>query len=151
MAATIFLIIGVFFNMSSHDDFRQRTESARAGKKKFLNYKKTYDDMKQTLVQYLGKEYPTFEKEIFEKMSPEEKSEIGAYFVKYPELNTAQGFQKLIDEMSINSRLLEICNEIDNDIRHMRALKASQWIIVNLSIPSDLQSDYEKIPGEISV
>lgn len=89
-------------------------------------YEKRADEYIQEFAHYLAELYPNFEKEIFDKIKPEN---IDMYMVKFPEVKTQEGVLELVKQI----RLLNddrFNQQIDRSetLRDMRYRKESPWV-----------------------
>ena len=144
-----FAVVGFFINLTQWDSQIKRFESVRKDKK-LLKIKRTqFDGLKKDWIQYLSVEYPDFEKDVFEKMSPTEKSDLKMYFVKYPELNSSSMFKLLIQKISeMSDEIYKLDRDLELESSQIRSQFQNQWLIIKPMIPTDIQGMVYRLEEE---
>lgn len=76
---------------------------------------------------YLTEQYPDHEKEIFDKISPDE---VLLYFAKYPELRASETISKHVDEVkALRSAVYDQRENIAHAEKEIRVRKRNPWIL----------------------
>jgi hypothetical protein len=137
--SSVFIVVGFFSHMAQWGSQIERFENIRRYKKLLNIKRKLFDELKAEWIKYLSVEYPNFEKGIFEKMAPQEKSDIQMYFAKYPELKSSGLFSKLIDNInSMSKSIYEIEEHIEREACYIRNQMQNKWCLFQPSIPEDI-------------
>lgn len=143
-----FFIVGFFINFAQWDLQIKRFERIRRTKKLLKIKNKQFNELKIDWIKYLSVEYPDFEKDIFKKMSPQEKSELKMYFTKYPELSSSHMFEILITNISrMSNEIYTLDQDIEYASENIRSQLQNKWLILNPTIPEDILAVINK--GEI--
>jgi hypothetical protein len=133
-------IVGFFINLTQWDLQIKRFEGVRKIKK-LLKIKRTqFEELKGDWIKYLSVEYPDFEKGVFEKMSPQEKSDLKMYFVKYPELSASSMFTLLIQKISgMSDEIFHLDKDLEWESAQIRSQFQNRWLIIKPEIPKDIK------------
>jgi len=89
-------------------------------------YQKRADALTKEFARYLGETYPQHEKEIFDKMTPEE---INIFLVKYPELQASKTIMELVKQIrSLQDDIYKQQISRAETLKDMRYRTKSKWV-----------------------
>jgi hypothetical protein len=146
VVAAVFLIVAVFYNLAVSGRVSQNISSIRSSQEKIKDLEANHTEIENLTVKYLGKDYPEFEKEIFDKMTATDKDALVGYFVKYPELSTANGFNTIIKTAKEHAKdLLTVKDTIRYKIENLNMMRNDKWIILPIKLPVEI----EKIANDV--
>lgn len=99
-------------------------------KKLLILKKQEFENSKVEWIKYLTIEYPNIEKDIFDKMSPDEKNQLTSYYVKYPELSSGKMFTTLIGNISkMYNDIYELEKKITENEEDLKNSFYDKWTI----------------------
>jgi len=113
--------------MSNNEYQIDDCESIKACREKRKIYKKRADDLIAEFKLYLAEIYPKFEKEIFEKISPDK---VDVYMMKFPELKTSATLIELVNRInSLKNDVYKQDIEITTYRKRIRVRLRSPWLL----------------------
>lgn len=133
----IYLIVAFIHDLVYYSNQLQRFELIRNYLKSINIFREKQKELLVDFKQYLGKEYPELEKQIFANIN-DSKSDIHVV-LKYPELKSSKTLMKLADKInqlankvySLKAKMEDVCEDI-------RYYKNGKWEIIKPNIPSDI-------------
>lgn len=138
----VFGSISLIINFNNYSNQLKIFEDVRGIKKKINILNHRYNYLYATFNEHLSNEYPSIEKEIFNKISPSSSPNLNIIFANYPQLKSSFTLCKLVDETKIiaddmyNQELK--AQELYIKIRYN---KENPWIIIKAKIPDDIIRD----------
>lgn len=145
--AVVFSIVGFFINLAQWDIQIKRFEEVRKSKKLLKIKRKQFEELKADWIKYLSVEYPDFEKDVFSKMSPQEKTDLKMYFTKYPELSTSSMFNLLVEKISrMSNEIYNLDSELETHSAIIRSQFQNQWLLIKPPIPEDIKGMVYRLP-----
>lgn len=133
------LLIGLFDNLWSYSNQKRLFENIRSEQQSMLIMEQRFIDLRSEFAKNLGEKYPELEKNIFEKMAPQDADQLKFYFVQYPELKSATTLNYLVEQIKsiaddwYNKQLL-----LQKLYAEARYRVVSPWLIFQAEIPADL-------------
>jgi hypothetical protein len=127
-----------FINSNSWEYEINRLNEIHKYKKLLMLKKEQFDNVKIEWVKYLTIEYPNLEKDIFNKMSLDEKNQLTSYFVKYPQLSSSSMFNTLIQGISnMYNNIYELESYIADEEEKLKNSIVNKWHIFHSSLCKD--------------
>ena len=125
---------GQVWDLSQIDTHREKIEL----------YKKQREELIPEFRKYLAEVYPQIEKDLFASMSPSKESDLRIYMAKYPEIQSNQTINRLVDELSrCSNKIIAQEEEIANINARTKAryLDAKVW-----TVPGVVKKEYKSWP-----
>lgn len=135
----VWIVIGSAENIGYYSCQKIRFEEARMHIQNIDIYNRRYEFLITDFKIYLGKDYPDIEKEIFSKMTADDKKNLQNVLTVYPELKSSFTITSLVNNMKeiadASYQEMIAMERLAKDIRYKRT---SPWHLVHPSIPGDI-------------
>lgn len=137
--AIIWVFATMWGTMDKHNDALHAISRIKKERKDLAQMENSFALLKGDIIKYLSEQYPTFEREIFSKLSPTEAKDLTIYLAKYPELQTNTMLTLLVNQLSNwSKKILEKQENINYGIADLYRLKYSKWTLGTISVPVDI-------------